>query len=141
MSRRSLSAVAAVITISVSLAACVSTTKSSSSGPSVMGKTYVSTRVTGHTMPAGTKVTVTFGTDGNLSANAGCNSMSGTFSVDNGRLAVGELAMTEMGCSPPARQAQDGWLAAELGARPELVLSGTTLRLTAGATVIEFAEQ
>lgn len=132
----------------LSLAGCGSSAKSAvprgpgvdPAGSKLAGHSYSSTSVTYHVMPAGTKVTLRFGTDGRLSANAGCNTMGGTFGVESGRLVVGELAMTEMGCNPKARQDQDGWLAGLLRSGPEIVQSGKTLRVTQGQTTIELAE-
>ena len=122
------------------LAACGSSAKSAEPRAEIRGHSYASTSVTGHTMPAGTKITLAFGVDGKLSANAGCNTMGGNYVVQNGRLVVGGLAVTEMGCLPSARQAQDSWFAGVLRSGPQIVQSGKTLTLTAGPTTIDLAE-
>jgi heat shock protein HslJ len=64
-----------------------------------------------------------------VSANAGCNQLSGAYSLDGTTLVVDNLASTQMGCNP-ARQAQDEWLAAVLTGRPTVALSGDDLTLT-----------
>ena len=61
--------------------------------------------------------------------------MGGPASIDDGRLVVGDLATTEMGCDPP-RHAQDEWLARFLTSRPAADLSAETLTLENGTTRI-----
>jgi heat shock protein HslJ len=78
-------------------------------GPSVGNRTFVSTGVTGHRLVAGTTVTLAF-RDATLAASAGCNTMSGEYHIAGATLAVGDMAMTQMGCQAD-RMAQDDWLA------------------------------
>jgi heat shock protein HslJ len=132
--------VAALLAVTWSIAGCGSSSKSASPSLDVVGHSYTSTSVTGHTMAPGTKVTLRFGTDGKLSAGAGCNTLSGNYLIQNGQLVAGQLAMTEMACIPASRQAQDAWLAGVLDARPQLVQTGTALTVTAGTTTIDLAE-
>lgn len=81
----------------------------------------------------GTRITVTFGANGRVNADAGCNYMRGTGRIDSGRLVVDNLAMTEMGC-PGDRMDQDAWVADFLTSRPTLSLDGDELTL-ATATI------
>jgi heat shock protein HslJ len=90
------------------------------------GRTFLSTGITGHTLVAGSQVRLVF-QGGSLSANAGCNSMSGGYEVVAGRLKVGPMATTEMACEEPL-MAQDQWLAAFLPGAG-IVLDGDTLTL------------
>ena len=129
-----------MLAMSLAIVACGSSSKATTPAPSVVGHTYTSTAVTGRTLAAGTHVTLTFGTDGKLSANAGCNTMSGNYLIEKGRLVAGNLAMTEMGCIPASRQTQDAWLAGVLDARPRIVQTGTALTVTAGTTTIDLAQ-
>lgn len=46
-------------------------------------------------------ITVTFGEDGNVSGNAGCNNFSGSYTVDGDSLSVGPLAVTRKMCVEP----------------------------------------
>ena len=55
--------------------------------------------------------------DGALTANAGCNTIGGDYTVDGDVLRARALSTTEMGCDPP-RHAQDEWLAALLSSGP-----------------------
>src|SRR3954470_7514430 len=50
------------------------------------GSAFASTSVEGHDLVAGSTVRLTF-EDGSLSANAGCNTMTGSYDVTDGRLA------------------------------------------------------
>ncbi len=101
-------------------------------GPSPAGLffpsgTYVSTSVQGHDLVAGSKVTLTF-KDGQLTANAGCNTMGGQAAVvGDGTLQVNSMASTEMGCAADL-MAQDAWLAAFLpGAKADVSPQAMTL--------------
>lgn len=49
--------------------------------------------------------------DDRLSMSAGCDIMSGEFSIDASTLVLSEMSMTEMGCDETLR-AQDGHTAA-----------------------------
>jgi heat shock protein HslJ len=50
----------------------------------------------------GTTLTASFGDDGSLSGNAGCNGYTGTFSVDGDQITIGPLASTMKMCDEPA---------------------------------------
>src|SRR5687767_1310518 len=102
------------------------------------GRTFLSTSVTENGQPKplveGTRISLRFdGERRQLGAQAGCNSMSGAASFEDGRLVVDDLATTEMGCDPP-RHAQDEWVAAFLTGRPRSTLDGPTLTLENGTT-------
>jgi META domain len=74
-----------VIGLLANLASCSSTPASGVSSASLAGKTFVSTSVTGHTLAAGSTVTLTF--EGPiLAASAGCNTMSAAYAADNSTL-------------------------------------------------------
>jgi heat shock protein HslJ len=87
-----------------------------------------------------TRIRLTFGADGNLSANAGCNIMGGTYVLDGNRIVWTGGGTTEMGCDDQ-RFAQDDWLAAFLGSGPTFVLNGNDLTLTSGDTVITLLDR
>lgn len=106
----------------------------------VDGKVYISVDVTGVTLVPGTTIRITF-QDGQLTAQAGCNTMSGGYSIVDGKLASdGPWATTEMGCDP-ARHAQDQWLANFLSSGPTVEVEGDKLTLTSGETVIELLDR
>lgn len=100
-------------------------------GQSLEGRTFISTGVEGRALVAGSTVRVAFG-NGTVQASAGCNSMSGAYRIDGGRLVAGQLATTEMACDP-ALMEQDRWLADLLNGAT-VGLDGDTLTLTKGTT-------
>ncbi len=102
------------------------------------GTEWLSTAVTeaGADRPLveGTQIRLSF-TDGQLGASAGCNTMGGAYTVEDGRLIVEGGGMTEMGCDEE-RHAQDEWLFGFIGSQPSLAQEGDKLTLTSGETVI-----
>jgi len=102
------------------------------------GRTFLSTGITGHVLVPGSQVRVTFD-NGTLGASGGCNSMSGAYQVVDGRLQVGQMATTEMGCAAPL-MAQDQWLAGFLGGAG-LILDGNALMLTKDVTVLTLTDR
>jgi heat shock protein HslJ len=82
----------------------------------------------------GTQIRLSFA-DGQLGASAGCNTMGGTYRIEDGRLLFVGGGMTEMGCDDE-RHAQDDWLLGFIGAQPSIAQEGDKLTLTSGATVI-----
>ena len=81
-----------------------------------------------HQLVNGTRVRLTF-RDGHLGASAGCNSLGGDYLIENGRLVVGPMSQTEMGCEQKLMD-QDQWLASFLSGNPAVDLSGNDLVLT-----------
>lgn len=104
------------------------------------GRTFASTAVEGHELAPGTQVTLRFEA-GTLGAQAGCNSLSGGYAVEDGTLRwTAEPVQTMIGCEP-ALQRQDEWLAALLTGGAEIAASGADgLRLTRGDVVMELRE-
>ena len=134
-----------LILLAVGLAGCGRGTSTEAgaanpAGGEPWGRTFLSTSVTENGAPkplvAGTRITLNFVADGHrLGAQAGCNQMSGPASFESGRLVVGDMATTEMGCDAP-RHAQDEWLARFLTSRPQWSRSGSTLTLDNATTRI-----
>jgi heat shock protein HslJ len=82
----------------------------------------------------GSTITMTFTAD-SMSANAGCNTLSGPASVDDGELVVAELAATLMACEDPLAE-QDTWLSSFLTSRPTIERQDDDLWLAHDDTVI-----
>jgi heat shock protein HslJ len=123
---------------SMLLVACSAAGASGPPAGGLDGRTFLSTQVAGFDLVPGTQVRLTFsGTD--LSAQAGCNIMGGTYSIEGDRLRTTQLFMTEMGCDGP-RQAQDEWLAAFLG-DVAFTLDGDTLVLTDETVRLSLADK
>jgi heat shock protein HslJ len=124
--------------MSLALSACAA-----ASAPQLAGKEYVAAKVTdgGQDRPLvpGTKLRVNF-TATDIGASAGCNHMSGSYRIDGGRLVVGDLATTEMGCEPDL-MAQDQWFGTLLGGGPTVRLVGNDLVVEARPVSITFVDR
>jgi heat shock protein HslJ len=93
---------------------------------------YLSSDVTGHELVPGTQVSLTW-TDGQLRVQAGCNTLFGPASIEDGLLRVADLGTTEMGCSPDLMD-QDAWLADFLAGAPEVAGTGGSFTLSGTST-------
>ncbi|MCK0112700.1 META domain-containing protein [Ornithinimicrobium sp. F0845] len=107
--------------------------------PSLDDRTFVSTSVTGHDLVAGSVVRMTFEA-GQLSVQAGCNTMIGEYAVEQGTLQVASLAQTQMACAPEL-MAQDEWLAGFLEGGPELRGIADRIILTGGDVELELTDR
>jgi len=93
------------------------------------GTTWTSTSVTGHDLAEDSTIQLTFDS-GQLTVNAGCNTMGAAYEVDDGTLKwTGPAAGTLMGCSEEL-MAQDQWLTGLLTDGVEVSQDDTTLTLT-----------
>src|SRR5215207_9987164 len=111
------------------------TTTVASIADALRGRTFVSTAVEGFTLVPDTQVTLTFDGD-DLTAQGGCNTLGGTWSVEGDVLVVPPMMSTAMACEPSALMDQDTWLNAVLTSKPSVSVDGDTLTITAqGATV------
>lgn len=104
------------------------------------GHTYTSTSITGHELVAGSTVRLTF-TEDAISANAGCNTMTGPATWTDGVLKVDgdKLATTAMACEGPLMD-QDTWLTGFLTSDPKLSAGGGRLLLEGGGTKLVLEE-
>ena len=111
----------------------------SGSGEADLRGTYVADRVdsTTYTMVPGSTITLTF-EDGNVTVRAGCNTMFGGASVEDGRLVVSTMGGTEMACEQPLMD-QDTWMSEFLTSSPAVAVEGDTLTLTGNDATIELA--
>jgi heat shock protein HslJ len=104
------------------------------------GKVFVSTGVEGSGLAEIASIRMTF-EEGSVSAIAGCNTIFGGATWDDGTLMVdGELARTTMGCED-ALAAQDDWLSEFLSSGPSVDLDGTTLTLDDGTATITLEQE
>ncbi len=96
------------------------------------GNTFVSTGVTvdgeDFTLTSPHAMEVTFGELSMLSATAGCNTMSGRYSINNGRLKVQNISTTLIGCEG-LLQEQEYLLSKLLASSPFIVVDGDTVVL------------
>ena len=96
------------------------------SAADLAGRTFESTGAEGFDLVD--DVTIEFDDEGNLSANGGCNTMNGAYTIEDGTLEAGALASTMIGCDPNHLD-QDAWLAELLSSSPEASLTGDRLTL------------
>jgi heat shock protein HslJ len=139
--RTKVGALALLAGLAIAVSGCGDQTQTtaspSSDGGDLPGRAFVSTKVTEGGKPRAlapnTEITVQFTDDGRLIANAGCNSMQSPVDTGDGKLAMSELAITDMGCDQP-RHNQDTWLAGLLEAGPSWRLDTDNLVVTSGET-------
>lgn len=94
------------------------------------GKDYASLAVLGGVIPGGGPLKASFGRDGRVSFDAGCNRMLGTARTAGDRLTVsGQLAQTLMACPAP-RQRADDWVRSFVSVPLTWHLAGPVLSLS-----------
>ena len=109
------------------------------------GRTFVGNAVTVNDKPyrlvPGSNLRISF-EDGRIGASAGCNSMSGNATWNDGNLLVAgdNLASTEMACDP-ALMDQDAWFGDVIASEPTLTQDGDTLTLTSTKAVIVLSDE
>ncbi len=86
-----------------------------------------------------TEMTAVFGPDGTISGGSGCNSFTGSYSVDGSSLSIGSVATTQQTCPDPVMEQEQAYLTA-LQASTEYLLTADrlTLRNDDGATQVDF---
>ena len=102
------------------------------------GRTFLSTKVDGPALVAGTVIRITF-KDGNVSVNAGCNTFGGQYRIDGDRLVVGQIVTTEIGCQPNLA-AQDQWVGGLIGGAT-IGLDGNSLTLALNGIRVTFLDR
>ncbi|MEU4216880.1 META domain-containing protein [Actinoplanes sp. NPDC026623] len=102
----------------------------------IWGRTFVSAPAAAgeesRRLAAGTRLRLGF-EPGGVTAEAGCNHLTGTAAVDGDRLVVSDVGGTMMACSPELMD-QDAWLTAFLQERPRWQLDGDLLVLSTATT-------
>ena len=131
---------------SASAAASVSASATARSGSggatadeSLVGTTFVATEVSGsRTIVPNSMISVTFVDDKQLSATAGCNTMTGAYTITGETLSAPMMASTRMACADNAVSEQETWFAGFLAASPTFTLVDGTLTLTDGTDTVVF---
>ena len=81
---------------------------------------------------AGTEMTADFGSDGQLTGNAGCNTYNASYSTDGDSIHIGPIASTRMFCgAPDGVMDQEAQYLAALGTASTYSVSGNKLELRA----------
>ncbi|MCU0506082.1 MAG: META domain-containing protein [Chloroflexi bacterium] len=91
---------------------------------------------------AGTSITASFGTDGQLSGSGGCNQYTATYTSADGTVVIGPVAGTRMACDPAVSDQETAYFAA-LDAAATYAISGGKLELrdASGAIQVTYAKQ
>lgn len=110
-------------------AGCSESSDDGGTGTEPSGRIFVSTAVDGTPIPGGGPLTLDFTHEGQMSANAGCNTASGSVEFSGGTLTAGNLASTLMACEPGLAES-DSWTTTLLSSNPSWSLDGDTLVLT-----------
>ena len=110
--------------------------------PGLAPITYVVTGVTVDGKPldlvTDTELRIRF-TEDQVTLTAGCNTMSGKYTLEDTRLTVESLATTDMGCDPE-RMKQDTWLAG-LFEKPVQFMPGSNATIVSGDTVLAMSDR
>jgi heat shock protein HslJ len=86
-----------------------------------------------------TRVTAEFGDDATISGSSGCNTYSGTYSVDGTSLSIGPLATTRLACDEPVMEQEQAYLEAlQAATQFELTTERLTLRNDEDATQVDY---
>ena len=114
------------------LAGCSDSGDGGELASALAGRQFVSESVAGRQLVAGTEIRLRFSDHGELSANAGCNHMSGAYTIDGTVLRMRDLATTEIGCEAALHE-QDRWVQELLIGSPEIALDEPRLLLSTDA--------
>ena len=132
--RKAITGLALALVAAALLAACAS----SASEPAPVAEGRWTMVQASFGMPGGGIIPTLEFRGGRVFAYSGCNRASGPFQDDGGRLAVGALMSTRMGCRDALNDFEIRYYAL-LAANPEFRLDGETLTLTAGDDTARFA--
>ena len=81
------------------------------------------------------EATLTFGDDGNLSGNVGCNGFGGRYTVEGGKIVLEALVSTLMACAEP-RMTQEITTLRILTDSVDYKIEGNTLTITNNGEVL-----
>lgn len=135
-------ALAVALPLALVAAACGDDTVEEPAGgsaASVEGRTWLSTGSSGFEIVEESVIRLTFDA-GTLSANAGCNSMNGGYTLDGDVLKVSAMASTQMACDE-ALMDQDSRLSELLTSSPTVAVDGDGMVLTSGDASITFLDR
>ena len=103
---------------------------------SLAGSEWVPVEIAGEVIAEGSRAMLQFGAEGKAAGNAGCNRFSGDFTVGDGAIGFGPMAVTRMMCPPEMMAVERAFLAA-LAASAGYARDGITLELRdAGGAVV-----
>lgn len=118
-------------------ASSATATASATASPAdaLWGRTFLSTAVTGTTIPGGGPLEVAFPERNKIAMSAGCNRGVGSVDLSDAVVKTGPIATTMMAC-PGEVAGADKWMTDLFAAQPGWALTGDVLTLTSpGVTV------
>lgn len=84
------------------------------------------------------EATLTFGDDGTVTGNSGCNSLGGEYEVDGDQITFGAITSTLMACDD-ARMAQESAVTQVMSGTADFEIEGQTLTITNNELVLVFS--
>lgn len=137
----SAAATSSAVASSTAGSARVAESGSASADGDLVGTTFVATEVTGsRSIAPGSAISLTIVDDKRLSAQAGCNTMNGAYTITGDVINAPVLASTMMACLPDAVMEQETWFAAFLASSPTFTYVDGVLTLTNGTDTVTFSE-
>jgi len=107
------------------------------------GRVFLSQNVTEGGKPRplveGTRLQLSFHDGTGVGAHAGCNSLSGKYAIEDGKLVITDAMQTEMACE--GRLEQEAWYTKILLASPTIAIDGNTIVLEGGGVRIEYLDR
>ena len=94
-----------LLAVAASLAACAITTREATAD--LPGTSWVLAELDGVDPVAEAAPTIEFAEDGTVSGSTGCNTFTGSVTIDGTSLEFGPLATTRMACADPAVNEQE----------------------------------
>jgi heat shock protein HslJ len=104
-----------VAVVALAAVAC-SSSPASDAALALAGTSWTVAAVAGTAVMAGSTLTLTFGEDGKVTGNAGCNQYFASWAVDGDTLTIGLIGASKMFCAEPdGLMAQEGRFLEALG--------------------------
>jgi heat shock protein HslJ len=141
-----------MVVIGFAAAACTSAASPSAAGagggasatapltnPDLVGTEWVLGDLPGQVL-ADVRPTISFSGDGTVSGNAGCNTFSGSYTVDGSNLTFGPLASTKMACEGAKGTLETAFLGAIQATTTYEITDAGELKLTSGGATLTFTK-
>jgi len=124
----------------LAMSASILTACSGAASPSIVGDWKLASYGSPANLTAAdpnVNTTITFGSDGKLNGNVGCNSFNGDYKVNGNTVTFSPIASTMMACADPMMQ-QEGTVFLVFTKTATFKVEGTTLTITSadGASVV-----
>ena len=142
----------AIVVVAVGSAACTSAASPSAGGggagasatapltnPDLVGTEWILGDLPGQVLED-VRPTISFSGDGTVEGNAGCNTFSGSYTVDGSNLTFGPLTSTRMACEGAKGTLETAFLGAIQATTTYEITDAGELKLTSGAATLTFTK-